>query len=457
MGLGPSIKMTTLHHFRCPVTKQLLDDPDVEFTGILVDGVSENCDDKLYTAARTADMAQMMGADGAVVAIDGWGNHHVDFVNVIEQLSIRGIPSVGLSYLGLQGRLVCDSPYVDCIVDFNKSSSGYESCVVGENNLDEQDALKAVVLLKSKLKKTGKLESYSIPKPASGHIETATNSLSEKSVTVSDVSNRTVFSKTAAHMTDGTSPSRILRRLTRKTFHVKEVRFGAETSLRQGVLALDQRLQAPAVLEPERIREIRVEILPPNTSRHIRVNSNLDFSPIACKTAGVLGEGTTHLLSGVTLMLTGVEEISGFQPSNIGSSEGYLDQQVVFDRAGTPTSSDYLLHIDILFREGEGRTAQGIMAAHRAADRIAAEIRRVMQNIPDMPYTREEFTSRTCPGRPKVLLVKIVSGLGNMYDTCLFPAEPGGFLGSHSMMASRNLPYAIFPTQCLDGVIHSLL
>jgi len=77
MGLGPSIKMTTLHHYRCPVTKRLIEDEDVDFAGIIVDGVSEVCDDKIFTAKRVGDIAKMMRADGAVVAIDGWGNHHI--------------------------------------------------------------------------------------------------------------------------------------------------------------------------------------------------------------------------------------------------------------------------------------------------------------------------------------------------------------------------------------------
>lgn len=141
MGLGPSIKMTTLHHFRCPVTEALAKDEEVEFTGIIVDGVSDVFDDKVYAAKRVGDIAQCMRTDAAIVAIDGWGNHHVDFVNVIEQLGIRGIPSVGLSYIGQQGRLVCTNNYMDCIIDFNKSESGYESCVVGENNLTDYDAI----------------------------------------------------------------------------------------------------------------------------------------------------------------------------------------------------------------------------------------------------------------------------------------------------------------------------
>lgn len=415
MGLGPSIKMTTLHHYRCPLTAALSKEEEIEFTGIIVDGVSEICDDKIYTAKRVGDLAQMMRADGAIVAIDGWGNHHVDFVNVIEQLGIRGIPSVGLSYIGQQGRLVCTNAYVDCVIDFNKSASGYESCVVGENNLTEYDAMKAVALVKNKLRKAGKME-----KEVSG---------SEECVN--------------------------LRRLLRKTFEIREVKFGDRTSIERGVLTIKKDLEEMGRWE-ERMERVTLSIVEPK-KHDFYVNSNLDYMPIACKVRGELGEGVTHLLSGVTLMLTGVEAESGFQPSNIGSSEGILREQVVLDRAGTPKATDYILHVDVRFKDGEGRTAEGIMAAHRVADRILQEIRKVMVNLENMPYKREEFFDVAKPGKPKVILVKIVSGLGNMYDTALFPYEPGGFLGAHNMMDSKNIPYVITANQCRDGVIHSLL
>lgn len=29
---------------------------------------------------------------------------------------------------------MCNDPYVDCVVDFNKNVSGYESCIVGEKS-----------------------------------------------------------------------------------------------------------------------------------------------------------------------------------------------------------------------------------------------------------------------------------------------------------------------------------
>ncbi|MCU0079044.1 glycine/sarcosine/betaine reductase component B subunit [Extibacter muris] len=418
MGLGPSIKMTSLHHYRCPVTAEIVKNDDLEYAGIIVDGVSEVCDDKIYTAKRVGDIAQVLRADGAIVAIDGWGNHHVDFVNVIEQLGIRGIPSVGLSYIGQQGRLVCTNNYVDCVVDFNKNISGYESCVVGDNNLTEYDAMKAVALLKNKLRKAEKYDSD--------------------------------------QKDDSAGNAQTLRRLTRKTFHIKEVRFGDETKIEAGVLTIRKGLEKSLIMQEARIKDIQVKILEPGEN-DMFVNSNLDYSPIACKVRGELGEGVTHLLSGVTVMITGVEDKSGFQPSNIGSSEGVLKNQVVLDRAGTPASSDYILHIDVLFEEGEGRTAEGIMAAHRAADWIVQDIRKVLKDFQNMAYTREEFTDVARPGKPRIIQVKIVSGLGNMYDSSMFPYEPAGFLGSHNMMDSKNIPYVITPNQGRDGAIHSLL
>lgn len=416
MGLGPSIKMTTLHHFRCPLTEVLSRDEQLEFTGIVVGGVSERFEDKLYTARRVGDMAQLLQADAALVAIDGWGNHHVDFVNVIEQLGLRGIPSVGLSYIAQQGRLVCSNEFVDCVVDFNKSAVGYESCVVGENNLTEDDAKKAVALLKLKLKKYGK---YSETRSKSGQ--------------------------------------EIIRsRLEQKYFAVREVIWGEKTQIKGDSLKIRTGIGHKEVQSEPRIEEIKISILKPGQT-HLFVNSNLDFSPIACKVSGEPGKGITHILDHVTLMLTGVEDGSGFQPANIGSSEGLLKNQVVFDRAGTPAASDHLLHVDVKFVKGEGRTVQGIRAAHRIADVIAGEIREELRNI-KLPSSREKVClDLVKPGKPKVILVKIVSGLGNMYDTSMFPEEPGGYIGSRHMMESGNLPYLITPNQCRDGVIHSLL
>lgn len=414
MGLGPSIKMTSLHHHDCPVTSLLMEDGDVDFAGVIVDGISEVCDDKEHTAVRTSFMAEGMRADGAIVAIDGWGNHHVDFVSVIEHLGRKGIPSVGLSYIGLQGRLVCSNEHVDTVVDFNKSESGYESCVVGQNELTGYDAMKAVALLKNKLRK----------RLARRYVDEG---------------------QTIVH-----------RRLVRKTVRVEEVALGEETSLRRGVLTV-RRGVADGLLGPaSRLKELHVDVIRPGDhDRH--VNSNLDFMPVACKASGALGEGVTHRLSGVTLMLNGVEDVTGFQPSNIGSSEGVLKERVAFGKAGTPAPDDWILHVDALFKEGEGRTAEGIIEAHACADRILDEVRKTMRDVSDMAYATEELRDVEHVGKPRVVLVKLVSGLGNMYDTSLFPWEPAGWAGSRLMRLMGNMPVYLTGTQVRDGAIHSLL
>lgn len=414
MGLGPSIKMTSLHHFNCPINNLLMKDEDIDFAGIIVSGVSEVCDDKIYSAVRTGYLAQGLGMDAAIVAIDAWGNHHIDFVNIIEQLGIKGIASVGLSYIGLQGRLVCSNEYVDTLIDFNKSESGYESCVVGQNNLTHYDAYKAVALIKSKLKK------------------------SKKSRVYIDAAEDEVISK-----------------LIHKKIKISEVVWGDRTSIERGVLTLNKEL-GKGVYKDKYIKDINVSIIAPGEYDAF-VNSNLDFAPIAYKARGGIGEGVSHVLDGVSLMLTGVEDISGFQPSNIGSSEGILKEQVVFDREGTPKSTDYIIHIDFLLAEGAGRSNEGIQSAHYTADLIVNEIRKVMENTDEMRYESIEYKNIKRQAKPRVGLIKIVSGLGNMYDTSLFPSHPAGYIGSRQMMAIKNMPIYITGTQCLDGAIHSLL
>ena len=93
-----------------------------------------------------------MRADGAIISVDGWGNSHVDYANTIEEIGIRGIPVVGLSFIGTQAKFVVENQYMDTIVDFNKSKAGIETQTVGENTVEKLDAKKALAFLKLKMK-----------------------------------------------------------------------------------------------------------------------------------------------------------------------------------------------------------------------------------------------------------------------------------------------------------------
>ncbi|MBI6875823.1 proline reductase, partial [Clostridium aciditolerans] len=101
---------------------------------------------------RAAAWIEGMRADGAIVSIDGWGNSNIDFATALEEIGKRDIPVVGMSFVGTQAQFVVTNQYMDTIVDFNKSKEGIETEVVGENNVVELDAKKALAFLKLKMK-----------------------------------------------------------------------------------------------------------------------------------------------------------------------------------------------------------------------------------------------------------------------------------------------------------------
>ena len=153
MGIGPSTKETTLHHFRDPLLNVVSSDNDTDLTGIIIVGTPQSNEDKVFVGQRTAAWIEAMRVDGVIISVDGWGNSHVDYANTIEEIGKRSIPVVGLSFVGTQAQFVVTNKYMDTIIDFNKSAEGIETEVVGENNVTEFDAKKALAFLKLKMRK----------------------------------------------------------------------------------------------------------------------------------------------------------------------------------------------------------------------------------------------------------------------------------------------------------------
>ncbi len=156
MGIGPSTKETTLHHFRDPLLNVVSGDEDIDLLGVIFVGTPQDNRDKHFVGKRTAAMIEMMRADGVIISVDGWGNSHVDYANTIEEIGKRRISVVGISFIGKQASFVVKNKYMDTIVDFNKSAKGIETEVVGENNITLLDAKKALALLKLKMKREDK-------------------------------------------------------------------------------------------------------------------------------------------------------------------------------------------------------------------------------------------------------------------------------------------------------------
>lgn len=152
MGVSTSTKESTLHYFRDPLLDIISSDKDVFLTGIIITGTPQDNENKYFIGERIANWAEAMNLDGAIISVEGYGNDTIDFANTIEQVSKKGISVSGLSFIGKEG-FVVDNKYMDTIVDFNKSDLGYETSRVGENNVNELDAKKALAYLKLKMNK----------------------------------------------------------------------------------------------------------------------------------------------------------------------------------------------------------------------------------------------------------------------------------------------------------------
>ena len=153
MGIGPSTKETTLHHFRDPLLEIVSNDDDLDVVGVILVGTPQDNEYKNFVGRRTAAWLEAMRVDGAIISCDGWGNSHVDYANTIQEIGERNIPLVGMTFIGTQAQFVVKNKYMNTIVDINKSKDGIETENIGENNASKLDAKKAVALLKLKMQK----------------------------------------------------------------------------------------------------------------------------------------------------------------------------------------------------------------------------------------------------------------------------------------------------------------
>lgn len=246
-----------------------------------------------------------------------------------------------------------------------------------------------------------------------------------------------------------------LRRLVIKCFHITKVEFSEKTYIQDGILYIDKNITQDKNIHQDLIRSIKIDIINPD-NHDLFINSILDFSPIATKVLGKLGEGITHVLTGVMVMLTGVDE-NGVQVAEFGSSEGILKDQVFFGRSGTPDKSDIIIHVDVVLKAGKGASRPGPMAAHEVSDMIIQEIRQYLKKMNGREYNEKfEYFDKINLGKKKIVIVKQVAGQGAMYDTGLLSKEPGGFGGCRSIIDMGNMPIVVSPNEYRDGALRAM-
>lgn len=242
------------------------------------------------------------------------------------------------------------------------------------------------------------------------------------------------------------------RRLVIKSFNIYKVEFADKTYIDNGILYLRKNIENDILKDEKFIKSIKIRVINPD-NRDTYVNSIMDFSPIAVKVLGRLGEGITHVLTGVIVMLTGTYE-DGTQVCEFGSSEGILKDKVIFNRAGTPSDFDIIIHIDVTLKEA---SRMGPDAAHRATDRLVDEIRSFLKEMNGrLCDERHEYVDKIRPNKKKVVIIKQVAGQGAMYDTRLFGNDPCGFTGGRSIIDMGNMPVVLSPNEYRDGALRAM-
>ena len=249
---------------------------------------------------------------------------------------------------------------------------------------------------------------------------------------------------------------KVVGTLTRRHIKITDVQRGPETKIEGTTLYIREGIEAEVIADQELVKDFHLEIITPD-KYHTYSETIMDVQPIATKEGdAIIGEGATRVLDGVVMMLTGTDE-GGVQIGEFGSSEGYLDENIMWGRPGCPDKGEIFIKGNIVVQEKTNMERRGPMAAHTAFDIITQEIREVMKEL-DESYIAEEQELKSIrrPGKKKVVIVKEIMGQGAMHDNFILPVEPVGILGARANVDLGNVPVCVSPLEVLDGCIHAL-
>ncbi|SFE49666.1 D-proline reductase (dithiol) proprotein PrdA [Peptostreptococcus sp. D1] len=147
--IGPASKEMSRHYWREPLVTLAMNDEEFDLVGVVFVGSPQANSEKFYVSRRLGMLVESMEVDGAVVTTEGFGNNHIDFASHIEQIGMRGIPVVGVSYCAVQGALVVGNKYMTHMVDNNKSRQGIENEILENNTLAPEEAYRIISMLKN--------------------------------------------------------------------------------------------------------------------------------------------------------------------------------------------------------------------------------------------------------------------------------------------------------------------
>ncbi len=249
---------------------------------------------------------------------------------------------------------------------------------------------------------------------------------------------------------------KLIRSLTRKHFNITEVKRGPETKIEGTTIYIREGIEQECIDSQKLVYDLKIDIITP-ADYHTYSETIMDVQPIATKEDDYeIGSGVTRVLDGVVMMVTGTDA-NGVQIGEFGSSEGFLDENIMWGRPGAPEKGEIFIKTQVTVKEGTNMERPGPLAAHTATDIITQEIRECLKKLDEsLVVSTETFDQYRRPGKKKVVIVKEIMGQGAMHDNLILPVEPVGVLGAKPNVDLGNVPVAVSPLEVLDGCIHAL-
>lgn len=247
----------------------------------------------------------------------------------------------------------------------------------------------------------------------------------------------------------------VLRSLTIRQYNINHVQWSDRCTVSSGTLSLDRKLAQTLAGSDDRINAVNARIITPQ-ERDCYTDTIMDVLPFSVKALGRIGEGITHTLTGVYMVLCGCDS-EGNQMAEFGSSEGTLSEQIFFGRAGTPGDTDVIIHLTVVLKPNAigGRGVPELI--HQLADTFIQSIRNNLKELDGRTADASfVFKDRIRHGGKKVILIKQIGGQGAMHDNLILPDEPSGFSGGRSNIDMGNVPIILSPNEYRDGALRAM-
>ena len=240
-----------------------------------------------------------------------------------------------------------------------------------------------------------------------------------------------------------------MRRLELGHINIKDIQFGPESKIEDGVLYVDEEAVKAIVLEDERIKDCKLDIARPGESVRItpvkdvieprvKVEGRGGIFPGVISKVDTVGEGKTYALKGMAVVTAG--KIVGFQ-------EGIIDMT---GPGAEYTPFSKLNNLVVVCEPVEGIKQHDYEPAVRFAGfRVAVYLGELARELtPDKTEVFETYGvmegAEKFPGLPRVAYVQMLQSQGLLHDTYVYGVD-----------AKRTLSTIMNPTEVMDGAIVS--